>query len=89
MAQQTQPLGAERDTERGDGRHETRIAKVVELIGTSTSGFDDALQNALTDANETLHRIHGCEVLRHSVACDNGRIVEYRVDLRLAFGVER
>lgn len=72
-----------------DGRHEHRTAKVVELIGSSREGFDDAIRNALEDAAETTRGITGAHVVNMSVKCENGRILQYKVDLRVAFGIER
>lgn len=76
-------------SERSDGRHEHRTAKVVEIIGSSRRSFDDAIRAALEDASETTRGIRGAHVVNMSVKCDNGRITEYKVDLRVAFGIER
>ena len=70
-------------------RHEHRTAKVIELVGSSTKSFDDAVRNALHDASETTRGITGAHVLNMSVKCIEGDIVEYKVDLKVAFGVER
>lgn len=69
--------------------HEHRTARVIEVIGTSTRGFDEAIRNAIQDASETVRGIRGGHVQSMSVKCENGRIVEYKVDLKVAFGVER
>ena len=66
-----------------------RTAKVIELIGNSKTSFEDAVQNALTDASQTIRHISGADVIKTSVKCEEGRIIEYRVDLRVAFGIER
>lgn len=66
-----------------------RTAKVIELIGNSKESFEDAVQAALSDASQTLRHISGADVLRFSVKCEEGRILEYRVDLKIAFGIER
>ena len=73
----------------GAQRHEHRTAKVVELIGSSRSSFDDAIRNALKDAAQTTRGITGVDVANMSLKCDNGRILEYKVNLRIAFGIER
>lgn len=73
----------------GNGKHEHRTAKVVELIGVSTKSFEDAIVNAVTDASETTRGITGAKVLDMTVKVDGGRITEYKVDLKVAFGVER
>ena len=66
-----------------------RTAKVIELIGNSKVSFEDAVQNALADASQSLRHISGADVIRTSVKCEEGRVIEYRVDLKVAFGIER
>ncbi len=68
---------------------ETDIAKVVELIGQSTESWDDAVRNAVQRASQTVDNITGIEVLNQTADITNGKIVEYKVDLKLAFGVNR
>ena len=65
-----------------------RTAKVIEIIGNSKNSFEEAVQNALTDASKTIRHISGADVLRTSVKCEEGRVIEYRVDLKVAFGIE-
>lgn len=61
------------------------IAKVNELIGSSSEGFEDAARSVLRRANRTLRGITGIEVLEKRVKVEDGRIAEYRVRLRLVF----
>ena len=84
--QQEQRNKTDQRTAESDTWH--RTAKVVELIGNSKNSFEDAVQAALTDASKTIRHISGAEVIRTSVKCEEGRIIEYRVDLRVAFGIE-
>lgn len=75
---------------RTDGRkHEHRTAKVIEIVGTSQNSFDEAIEHALADARSTTRGISGAEVQNMSMSCENGRITEYKVDLKVAFGIER
>ncbi len=66
-----------------------RTAKVIEIIGNSKVSFEDAVQNALADASQSLRHISGADVIKTSVKCEEGRVIEYRVDLKVAFGIER
>lgn len=70
-------------------RHEHRTAKVVELIGTSTKSFEDAVRNALKDAAATTRGISGAQVETYSVKCNEGKITEYKASLKVVFGIER
>lgn len=86
-------MTAPQQTQRKDNRTaETdtwhRTAKVIELIGNSKTSFEDAVKNALQDASASVRHISGAEVVRQSVKCEEGRVLEYRVDLRVAFGIE-
>jgi dodecin len=70
-------------------RHEHRTAKVVELIGTSTKSFEDAVRAALADAAATTRGITGAQVEGWSVKCDDGKVTEYKASLKVVFGIER
>lgn len=72
-----------------DGRHEHRTAKIVELVGASKTSFEQAIKNAMQDAASSTRGISGAQVEGMSVKCDNGRIIEYKVNLKVAFGIER
>lgn len=69
--------------------HEHRTAKVVELVCASTKSFEDAIKNGIADASATTRGITGAHVENLSVKVENGRVVEYRADLKVAFGIER
>lgn len=70
-------------------RHEHRTAKVIELVGSSTVSFDEAIRSALEDAAASTRGITGVHVLNWSVKCLDGHIMEYKVDLKVSFGIER
>ncbi|MEA3200024.1 MAG: dodecin [Thermoplasmata archaeon] len=78
-----------RDQRTAESQTWHRTAKVIELIGNSETSFEDAVKNALEDASRTIRHISGAEVIRSSVKCEEGRVIEYRVDLRIAFGIEK
>jgi flavin-binding protein dodecin len=61
------------------------IAKVSEISATSTKGFEDAVQQGLTRASKTLRNIRSAWVKEQHVRCDNGKIVEYQVNMMVTF----
>ncbi len=65
------------------------VAKVVELVASSPISFDDAVRNAATEAGKTIRGIRGLEVIGFNVKVNNGKLKEYRVNVKVAFGVER
>jgi dodecin len=64
------------------------VVKVIELVGTSPNSWEEATKNAVDKAAETLRNITGANILRQNVVVKDGEIIEYRVDLKLAFVVE-
>ena len=65
------------------------VVKVIELVGVSQQSYSDAVRQAVAEASKTIRGITGVEVLRSSAKVANGEISEYRVDLKIAFPVER
>ncbi|MGI6615814.1 MAG: dodecin family protein [Dethiobacteria bacterium] len=65
----------------------TTVAKVIELVGESQIGWEDAVHNAVEEASKTIEGITGVEVVNLTASLDNGEIEEYKVNLKLAFGV--
>lgn len=88
MAQTT---GTQRKVDNRTAESDTwhRTGKVVELIGNSKTSFEDAVKHALDDASESIRHIAGAEIVHFSVKCEEGRIIEYRANLKIAFGIER
>jgi flavin-binding protein dodecin len=68
----------------------THIAKVIEIIGGSDKGWEDAAQVAVNEARKTLHGIHGIEVMDMTATVDEstGKIAQYRASVKVAFRVE-
>jgi flavin-binding protein dodecin len=64
------------------------VLKVIELVGTSPNSWEEATGNAVAKAAETLRGITGADVVGQNVVVKNGAIVEYRVDVKVAFIVE-
>jgi flavin-binding protein dodecin len=68
----------------------THIANVIEIIGSSDKGWEDAAQVAIDEARKTLHGIHGIEIMDMTAIVDEGtgKISQYRAGVKVAFGVE-
>lgn len=64
------------------------VARVTEVIASSTDGFREAVEEGLARAAETLRSISGLEVVGKRVKVENGLPTEYRVDLRIIFMLE-
>jgi flavin-binding protein dodecin len=63
------------------------VVKIIELVGSSTQSSDDAVQNALNDAKQTLRNIKAVDVVSTGLRGDN--LGEWRAHVRVAFLIER
>ncbi|SLN46700.1 dodecin family protein [Pseudooctadecabacter jejudonensis] len=61
------------------------IAKVTEVISSSSKSFDDAIENGIERASKTLKGITGAWVADQKVTVKDGKIDEYRVVLKITF----
>lgn len=61
------------------------VARVTQIVSSSTKGIDDAMQSAIKRANKTLHGITGLEVTKINAKVENDKIVEYRVHMNITF----
>jgi dodecin len=68
----------------------TNIAKIIEVVGSSERGWSEAAQAALDEAKKTISGITGLEVVDKTAKVDpaSGKITEYSVGVKIAFGVE-
>jgi hypothetical protein len=66
------------------------VAKIVEIVGSSNKGWEDAAQNAVNEAMKTIREIHGIEIQDMTATIDQstGKITQYRTAIKLSFGVE-
>jgi dodecin len=63
------------------------VVKIIELVGSSTTSSDDAVQNALNDAKQTLRNIKAVDVVSTGLRGDD--LNEWRAHVRVAFLIER
>lgn len=61
------------------------IAKVIEISAASDKSFEDAIEQGVARACETVKDVRGAWVKEQQVRVDNGKIVEYRVDMKVTF----
>ena len=61
------------------------VAKVIEIISSSKKSFEDAVVQGLAKAADSLHDITGAWVKEQSVKVANGKVSEYRVNLKVTF----
>ena len=62
-------------------------AKIIELIGSSDIGFEDAVHNAVRDAAKTINNITGVDVISTTASVKDGELTKYRACVKIAFGL--
>ena len=61
------------------------IARVTEIIASSPKSFDDAMASGVKRANKTLKNVSGAWIKDQSVKIEKGKIVQYRVTMKITF----
>ena len=64
------------------------VARVTEIIASSKKGFEDAVEEGVKRASETLKNVEAAWVKDQKVVIKNGKITEYRVVLKVTFVLE-
>ena len=64
------------------------VARVTELSAVSENGFEDAINQAIARANQTLRGVEGAWVKDMNVMIEDGIIVGYKVNLAVTFVLE-
>lgn len=64
------------------------VYKIIELTGSSSTSSDDAIQNAVTKASQTLNNLDWFEVLENRGHIDNGQVAHYQVTLKIGFRLD-
>jgi flavin-binding protein dodecin len=64
------------------------VVKIVELVGTSKESWQDAAEEAIREASQSLRHITGVDIVNQTAQVENGKITEYRTTLNVAFVVE-
>ena len=62
--------------------------KIIELVGESKTSWEDAVKNAVTDASKSIRNITGIEVRNNTANVRDGKIVEYKANIAVAFKVD-
>jgi dodecin len=61
------------------------VARVTEITAASKKGFDDAIKVGVERAAKTLKNVEGAWVQDQKVVVKNGKIVEFRVNMKVTF----
>ena len=64
------------------------VYQVIELVGSSTTSIEDAVQHAVTRAAATIREIRWFEVLSTRGHVEEGRVAHYQVTLKIGFTLD-
>ncbi len=64
------------------------VYKVVEIVGSSSTSIEDAIDTAITRASKSLHGMRWFEVVNTRGHIENGRVGHYQVVLRIGFTLD-
>lgn len=65
------------------------ILKVIEVLASSKTSWEDAAAQAVKEASKTVRGIRSVNVQNQSAVVEKGRIVEFRVNCKIAFAIEK
>lgn len=64
------------------------VLKVIEVLASSTKGWEDATKNAVSEASKTVKNIRSAYVNEQSCVVDGDQITHYRVNVKITFEVK-
>lgn len=65
------------------------VLKVVEILANSKVSWEDAADNAVKEASKSIKNIASLYVQEQSAVVKDGKIVEYRTNVKVTFEVKR
>jgi flavin-binding protein dodecin len=66
----------------------SHVYKTIELVGSSTKGFDDAVNTAIGRASSTVRNLRWFEVVETRGHIEDGRIAHWQVTLKVGFTLD-
>ena len=64
------------------------VYKVIELVGTSEEGWEDAAKNAVERAARSLRDLRVAEVIKLDMKVEDGKVTAYRARVQVSFKFE-
>ena len=63
------------------------VAKVIEVSATSATSFEDAINEGIARACDSVKNVRGAWIKEQKVSVEDGRITSYRVNMQVTFVV--
>jgi flavin-binding protein dodecin len=64
------------------------VYRVIEIVGSSQSGIEDAIRAGIDRANATIRNLRWFEVVRTSGQIEDGKVKHFQVTLKVGFTME-
>jgi flavin-binding protein dodecin len=64
------------------------VYKIVELVGSSPTSIEDAIQRAIARASTTVDNIRWFEVLETRGHVEGGKVLHYQVTIKVGFTIK-
>ena len=62
--------------------------RLIEVVGSSPNGIDEAVRNAVADAAKTLRNIHWFEVVETRGHVEDGQVKHFQVTIKIGFTLD-
>jgi len=66
-----------------------KIVKVIELMSESPTSWEEATQNAVSEASKTLRNIRSVYIKEFTAAVEDGKVTSYRINGKVTFEMQR
>ncbi|MDD5267716.1 MAG: dodecin family protein [Methylococcales bacterium] len=63
------------------------IYKKIELTGSSTAGMQEAIENAISKASQTIHHMRWFEVVETRGHIEDGKVAHWQVTIKVGFSL--
>ena len=64
------------------------VYKVIELVGSSTNGWEDAAKAAVDKAGESLKNLRIAEITKLDMTAEDGNVMRFRARVSLSFKID-
>lgn len=64
------------------------IYKILELVGSSEQGTDDAIRNAIAKASQSVRHLDWFEVVETRGHIQDGKVAHFQVSLKVGFRID-
>ncbi len=62
--------------------------RLIEVVGSSPTGIDDAIREAVADASKTIRNIRWFQVVETRGHVEDGKVAHFQVTLKIGFTLD-